>query len=55
MLAADRHIRRFVYEPEEPENTQEEVLNLGYWDNWDLTNLKDSDMIGAELEHMFYY
>jgi hypothetical protein len=35
------------YEPEEPENTQEEVLNLGYWDNWVLTNLEASDMIGA--------
>jgi hypothetical protein len=41
--------------PGEPENSQEEVRNLGYWDNWVLTNLEASDMIRIELEHLFYY
>jgi hypothetical protein len=35
------------YEPERLENIQEEALNLGYWDNWVLTNLEASDMIGT--------
>jgi hypothetical protein len=45
-LAADSPIRRFRCEPWKLDKTPEDVLDLGYWDKWVLTNLKDPDMIG---------